>query len=122
MGGGTAIAAGAHRGARRMPARDRGRFRCRRRVGARPPLPRWERPTRGKAASGSWGKRRTRRRSVAVNLFAFGLGYSALHFIRGYRRRFERVAGTVTSPEKVQALGVEPYLFDGSHADPEIAS
>jgi len=60
-----------------------------------------------------------------MNLFAFGLGYSALNVIREYRRRFERVAGTVTSPEKVQALErerVEPYLFDGSHADSEIAS
>jgi nucleoside-diphosphate-sugar epimerase len=60
-----------------------------------------------------------------MNLFAFGLGYSALHFIRRHRDRFERVAGTVTSLEKAQVLeeeGVEPHLFDGSNAAPEIAA
>jgi nucleoside-diphosphate-sugar epimerase len=43
----------------------------------------------------------------AVNLFVFGLGYSALHFVRRYRDRFARIGGTVTSPEKAAALAAE---------------
>jgi len=60
-----------------------------------------------------------------VNLFAFGVGYSAAHFVRRYRGRFEKIAGTTTSPEKVAALradGMETFVFDGTSADPGIAS
>jgi nucleoside-diphosphate-sugar epimerase len=60
-----------------------------------------------------------------VNLFAFGLGYSAAHFVRRYRYRFEKIAGTVTSDGKAAALhaeGIETFVFDGAGADPGIAS
>jgi len=60
-----------------------------------------------------------------VNLFAFGLGYSATHFVRRHRHRFETIAGTTTSPEKAAALradGIEPLMFDGASADLGIAS
>jgi dTDP-4-dehydrorhamnose reductase len=59
-----------------------------------------------------------------VSLFAFGLGYSALHFVRRCRGRFGKVAGTVTSEEKAATLraeGIEAFLFDGESADPRIA-
>ena len=59
-----------------------------------------------------------------MNLFAFGLGYSAAHFVRRYRYRFEKIAGTTTSPGKAAALqadGIEPFVFDGASADPGIA-
>ena len=59
-----------------------------------------------------------------MNLFAFGVGYSAAHFVRRYRGRFEKIAGTTTSPEKVAALradGMETFVFDGTSADPGIA-
>jgi len=59
-----------------------------------------------------------------VNLFAFGVGYSAAHFVRRYRHRFETIAGTVTSDGKTAALradGIEPLIFDGASADPGIA-
>ena len=60
-----------------------------------------------------------------MNLFAFGVGYSAAHFVRRYRHRFETIAGTTTSPEKAAALradGIEPLMFDGASADLGIAS
>jgi nucleoside-diphosphate-sugar epimerase len=59
-----------------------------------------------------------------LNLFAFGLGYSAAHFVRRHRDRFEGIAGTVTSQEKAAALraeGIEAFVFDGGSADPRIA-
>jgi nucleoside-diphosphate-sugar epimerase len=60
-----------------------------------------------------------------VNLFAFGLGYSAAHFVRRHRDQFEKIAGTTTSLEKAAALradGVKALIFDGASADPGIAS
>jgi nucleoside-diphosphate-sugar epimerase len=59
-----------------------------------------------------------------MNLFVFGLGYSALHFIRRYRDRFTRVAGTVTSPEKAARLsgeGIATRVFAPGRADAQIA-
>jgi nucleoside-diphosphate-sugar epimerase len=59
-----------------------------------------------------------------VNLFAFGVGYSAAHFVRRYRDRFGKIAGTTTLPEKAAALradGIEPFMFDGASAEPGIA-
>jgi len=58
-----------------------------------------------------------------VNLFVFGLGYSASHFARAYRDRFTRIAGTVTSGEKADALaaeGIEARVFTPNGADPGI--
>ena len=49
-----------------------------------------------------------------MNLFCFGLGYSALALVRRERDRFAHVAGTVTSGEKARALaaeGVEARVF-----------
>jgi nucleoside-diphosphate-sugar epimerase len=59
-----------------------------------------------------------------VNLFAFGLGYSATHFVQRYRDRFQGLAGTVTSDGKAAALhaeGIETFVFDDARADPRIA-
>jgi nucleoside-diphosphate-sugar epimerase len=39
-----------------------------------------------------------------MKLFAFGLGYSALHFINRYGDLFSEVVGTVRSAEKAEAL------------------
>jgi nucleoside-diphosphate-sugar epimerase len=58
-----------------------------------------------------------------VNLFVFGLGYSAAHFSRAYRDRFTRVAGTVTSSEKARALareGIEAHVFAPDQVDARI--
>jgi hypothetical protein len=57
------------------------------------------------------------------NLFVFGLGYSAAHFVRGCRHRFTRIAGTVTSSEKARALareGTETHIFAPAHVDADI--
>ncbi|HEX8665272.1 MAG TPA: SDR family oxidoreductase [Beijerinckiaceae bacterium] len=59
-----------------------------------------------------------------MNLFAFGLGYSAVHLVRQYRDRFEAIAGTATSEDKAAALraeGIEAFVFDGETVDPRIA-
>jgi nucleoside-diphosphate-sugar epimerase len=59
-----------------------------------------------------------------MNLFVFGVGYSASHFVRQYRGRFESVVGTATSAEKAQALrteGIAPFLFDGEVSGPGLA-
>jgi nucleoside-diphosphate-sugar epimerase len=56
-----------------------------------------------------------------MNLFVFGLGYSALHFVRCYRDHFASIAGTVTSSEKAEALrrqGTAARVFAPDHADP----
>jgi len=60
-----------------------------------------------------------------MNLFVFGLGYSARQFIGRYRDRFAEIAGTVRSPEKAQEIaaeGVEAYRFDATDHDPRILS
>jgi len=43
-------------------------------------------------------------RGGGVNLFCFGLSYSALALIAGHRPRFPRVAGTVRSRDKAESL------------------
>lgn len=58
-----------------------------------------------------------------MNLFVFGLGYTAGRFVRRHRDRFERVVGTVRSPEKAHLLaaeGVETRVFSPEHRDPRI--
>jgi nucleoside-diphosphate-sugar epimerase len=64
-----------------------------------------------------------------ANLFCFGLGYSASHYIAEYGARFWRVAGTVRTREKAAAIAagavkhpVEAFVFDGSEARPEITA
>jgi nucleoside-diphosphate-sugar epimerase len=56
-----------------------------------------------------------------VNLFVFGLGYTALHVVG--LGRFAQVAGTVRSPEKAQALrarGIDALTFGPGARDPRI--
>jgi nucleoside-diphosphate-sugar epimerase len=60
-----------------------------------------------------------------MNLFCFGLGYSAQHFIKAYGEHFETIAGTARSYYAVERLGdprVEGFMFDAERADPEIAA
>src|SRR6266850_6092102 len=57
-----------------------------------------------------------------ANLFCFGLGYSATHYIAEYGARFFHIAGTVRTPEKAAATAknfggrAKVLLFDGSIA------
>lgn len=58
-----------------------------------------------------------------VNLFVFGLGYSASYFVGAYRNRFTHAGGTVTSRDKADALtkdGIAARVFSRDYADPEI--
>ena len=60
-----------------------------------------------------------------MNLFVFGLGYTALHLLRAHAHRFASVAGTVRSAEKLGALraqGITARRFGPDGADPEIPS
>jgi nucleoside-diphosphate-sugar epimerase len=59
-----------------------------------------------------------------MNLFCFGLGFSAAHLVDAYRDRFTRIIGTTRSPEKrdrLEAKGIEARLFGGGHDDERIA-
>lgn len=52
-----------------------------------------------------------------MRLFVFGLGYSALAFVRRNRGRFSWVGGTTRSAGKAEMLraeGIEAFLFDGT--------
>jgi nucleoside-diphosphate-sugar epimerase len=58
-----------------------------------------------------------------VNLFVFGLGYSAIHFVTAYRDRLAQIAGTVTSQDKADALaadGNDARVFAPERVDPAI--
>jgi nucleoside-diphosphate-sugar epimerase len=58
-----------------------------------------------------------------MNLFVFGLGYTAGQFIEAYRERFAEVCGTFRSSGKARAFedaGVIAYRFDGDAYDPRI--
>ncbi len=60
-----------------------------------------------------------------MNLFVFGIGYTAGHYLRHHARPFDAVAGTVRSVEKIEELRgdrIEALRFDPPEADPEIAS
>lgn len=60
-----------------------------------------------------------------MNLFCFGLGYSAEHFIKAYGDQFDTIAGTARSHYAVERLGdprVKGFMFDVERADPEIAT
>jgi nucleoside-diphosphate-sugar epimerase len=60
-----------------------------------------------------------------MNLFVFGLGFSARRFVEREGARFERISGTVTEPEKARALSAESshrvYGFGPEADDPRIA-
>jgi hypothetical protein len=58
-----------------------------------------------------------------MKLFAFGLGYTALHFVERFADQFEAISGTVRGAEKAAALvgeGLEAYGFGPDHEDPQI--
>lgn len=46
-------------------------------------------------------------KEVCMNLFVFGLGYSALNFVTQHRGKFCSVHGTVRSQEKAEALSTQ---------------
>ena len=105
LGGGPPAAGGERGGAcrRARPGRD-GRRRARR-MGA--------------------GAQARLRRGRRVNLFVFGLGYSASAFVRRYCGRFAHVAGTVRSLDKAEVLrgeGIEAFRFSDECADEGIAA
>jgi hypothetical protein len=59
-----------------------------------------------------------------LQLFAFGLGYSTLHFIERHARDFASISGTVRSADKIASLKgrpLEALPFNDDAADPEIA-
>jgi len=61
-----------------------------------------------------------------ANLFCFGLGYSATHYVARYGARFLRVAGTVRTAAKAATLPAgavsKVFVFDGTRAPGEIAA
>ena len=55
-----------------------------------------------------------------MNLFVFGLGYSAMRYVDSARADLSGVAGTARSPAKAAQLatrGVAGQVFDGRHED-----
>jgi nucleoside-diphosphate-sugar epimerase len=62
-------------------------------------------------------------------LLCFGLGYTGSHYLARFGSRFERVVGTVRTPDKAASLAAHPiggtqaeiFLFDGSAAEPALA-
>jgi dTDP-4-dehydrorhamnose reductase len=55
-----------------------------------------------------------------MNLFAFGLGYCARHFIARSGSSFDAIAGTVRAPAKAEELAsenIETFLFGPEHED-----
>jgi nucleoside-diphosphate-sugar epimerase len=63
------------------------------------------------------------------NLFCFGLGTSAAHYIAEFGARFTRIAGTVRTREKAAAIAasriggnIEALVFDGTDAAPEVVA
>src|ERR1700732_5266027 len=70
------------------------------------------------------GSDRFDRRPAVMNLFAFGLGYCARHFIARSGSSFDAVAGTVRAPAKAEALASETlgtFVFVPEHEDAAIA-
>jgi len=55
-----------------------------------------------------------------MNLFCFGLGYSAQHYLAEFGRRFDRVTGTVRTREKAAALNA--LIFDGTSAPADVVA
>ena len=59
-----------------------------------------------------------------MNLFVFGIGYTAGHYLRHHAGHFDGVSGTVRSADKVAALAadrIRAFRFDPPDADPAIA-
>ncbi len=58
-----------------------------------------------------------------MNLFVFGLSYTAHQFLMIYRDQFGEVYGTFRSPEKAhiaESIGVKARHFDGATYDPRL--
>ena len=58
-----------------------------------------------------------------MNLFVFGIGYTAGHYLRHHAGRFDAVAGTVRSDDRIAALAadrIRAFRFDPPDADPAI--
>ena len=58
-----------------------------------------------------------------MNLFVFGLGYTALQFIRLHGHQFMTIGGTVRSAEKAKAIeeqGIQACRFEGEDFDSAI--
>jgi len=55
-----------------------------------------------------------------MNLFCFGLGYSAQHFVAEFGHRFDRVTGTVRTREK--AAKFDALIFDGASAPDDVVA
>lgn len=56
-----------------------------------------------------------------MNLFIFGIGYSASHYARTRGRKYDRVCATVRTAAKRDALareGVRAFVFSADEADP----
>ena len=54
-----------------------------------------------------------------TNLFCFGLGYTAGHFLAAFASRFDRIAGTVRSRERAREFSrggrtLDVIVFDGA--------
>lgn len=52
-----------------------------------------------------------------MKLFVFGVGFSSKAFIEEVRTQFDWIGGTTRSAEKAEtlrAMGIEPFLFDGT--------
>lgn len=59
-----------------------------------------------------------------MRLFIFGAGFSSKAFAEKVKNRFDWIGGTTRSPEKanaLKALGVTPFLFDGTNKGEGIA-
>ncbi len=59
----------------------------------------------------------TIRKAQPMNLFVFGLGYSALEFINQHRNEFVSIAGTVRDEKKAQELAdqdIQAIAWDGA--------
>ena len=60
-----------------------------------------------------------------MNLFVFGLGYSASHYVLTRRNKYASVCATVRSAEKRDALmqqGIRAYLFSGAKIEDGLAA
>lgn len=60
-----------------------------------------------------------------MNLFVFGLGYSALNFVRGHASAFKAVSGTVRTAEKQMRLGsegIDALVCNAEYDDPALAA
>jgi nucleoside-diphosphate-sugar epimerase len=60
-----------------------------------------------------------------MNLFCFGIGYSASTLLRLHGHRFASISGTVRSEEKARSLrsqGINALVFNGRGASPELAA